>query len=86
MKSADVAGAVEIFFFSNFSAWQGYRVAQMHRMPVILACHFPQKNPTISGSFADRDAHFKASYASSPPCIHVDAHTRTHVRVVQQAQ
>jgi len=31
--------------------------------------HFPQKSPTISGSFAEREQELKASYASSPPCI-----------------
>jgi len=35
---------------------------------LILRDHFPQKSPTISGSFAKRDLQLKASYASSPPC------------------
>jgi len=30
---------------------------------------FPHTRPMISGSFAERDLHLKASYASSPPCI-----------------
>ena len=41
------------------------------RRPIgCLICidHFPQKSPTISGSFAKRDPRLKAFYASSPPC------------------
>ena len=30
--------------------------------------HFPQKSPTISGSFAESDLQGTASYGSSPPC------------------
>ena len=30
--------------------------------------HFPQKSPTISGSFAERDLQLKAFYASLRPC------------------
>jgi len=44
-----------------------YRVAKTHRMPY-LHRWFPQKSPTISGSFADRDLQLQASYASAPPC------------------
>jgi len=33
--------------------------------------HFLPKSPTISSSFAKRDLQFKASYASSPPCMSV---------------
>jgi len=35
--------------------------------------HFPQKTPVMNGSFAERDIQLKASYASSPPCVHVCA-------------
>ena len=35
---------------------------------LILISHFPQKSPTIDGSFAERDLQLEASYGSSPPC------------------
>ena len=33
-----------------------------------LFIHFPQKSPTLGGSFAERDLQIKASCASLPPC------------------
>jgi len=36
---------------------------------LIFIGHFPQKSPVISGSFAKRDLHLKASYASLSSCI-----------------
>jgi len=35
---------------------------------LIFIGHFPQKCPTISGSFAKNDLQLKASYGSAPPC------------------
>jgi len=37
--------------------------------------HFLQKSPIIIGSFAKKDLHFKASYASLPPCTSLLDHT-----------
>jgi len=39
---------------------------------LLFICHFPQKSPTISGSFAERDLLLKAFYASLPLCIFVE--------------
>jgi len=45
-----------------------YRVAKMQRM-LVLIDHFPQKSPVVSGTFAERDLHLKASCASWPLCM-----------------
>ena len=39
------------------------------RRCLILIGHFPQKSPTISGSFTRHDLQLKASHGSSLPCI-----------------
>jgi len=36
---------------------------------LIVICHFPQKSPIISGSFAKIDLQLKASYGSLPPLM-----------------
>ena len=41
-----------------------YRVAKRHRMPFLMGVVFT-KEPTKSGSFAERDVQLKASFASS---------------------
>jgi len=56
-----------------------HRVAQIDRMSFIFVRHLSQKSPIISGSFAERDLHLKALYASPPSCsVHGTERYGTH--------
>ena len=66
-KRGDVLRKRPVILKSLLIVATPYRVAKTHRMPILI-CHFPQKSPIISGSFAKNDLQLKASYMSSPPC------------------